>query len=168
MCGIVGYAGARPALPFILNGLKRLEYRGYDSAGIAIIENGTLWNVKEKGKIAHLESLIEKEATEAAAAICAEAGKDSVILMGASLRHDVYRRMRGSLPMQILDETQSSVLLVKLPAEAGNDFLKTPFTCEGGRYDIVPDLEIDDFSRQRMDASDRELREEREGVADLL
>jgi malate dehydrogenase len=43
-----------------------------------------------------------------------------------------------------------------------------PVRCEGGAYRIVPDLEIDDFSRQRMDATDRELREEREGVANLL
>lgn len=96
------------------------------AAALTCIHQARQW-LRTCGKMG---TLIEKEATEAAAAICAEAGKDSVILMGASLRHDVYRRMRGSLPMQILDETQSSVLLVKLPAEAGNDFLKAPFTCD--------------------------------------
>ena len=42
MCGIVGYIGPRDATPVILNGLKRLEYRGYDSAGLAILENGQI------------------------------------------------------------------------------------------------------------------------------
>ncbi len=58
-----------------------------------------------------------------------EAGDSSVIVMGASLRHDVYRRMLGSLPMQVLSRSQSSILLVKLPPEADSDFLKASFTC---------------------------------------
>ena len=61
MCGIVGYIGPREAYPVILKGLKRLEYRGYDSAGIALI-NGGLKVYKKKGKVADLEeSLIGKE-----------------------------------------------------------------------------------------------------------
>ena len=48
MCGIVGYAGQRNALPILLDGLKRLEYRGYDSAGVAIVGSG-LQVVKDKG-----------------------------------------------------------------------------------------------------------------------
>src|SRR3989442_146886 len=55
MCGIVGYAGRRDALPILLDGLKRLEYRGYDSAGVAIIGSG-LQVVKDKGFIANLEA----------------------------------------------------------------------------------------------------------------
>ncbi|MEN8692770.1 MAG: universal stress protein, partial [Desulfobacterales bacterium] len=57
------------------------------------------------------------------------AGDSAIIVMGASLRHDVYRRMLGSLPMQVLSQTESSVLLVKLPPEADSDFFKDPFTC---------------------------------------
>jgi len=56
MCGIVGYVGSRSCLPILLEGLKRLEYRGYDSAGVAIQENGHLKIVKAAGKIRVLES----------------------------------------------------------------------------------------------------------------
>ncbi len=60
MCGIVGYLGYRDSLPIILNGLKRLEYRGYDSAGIAIHNGVTLASCKSKGKISKLENLLKK------------------------------------------------------------------------------------------------------------
>jgi glucosamine--fructose-6-phosphate aminotransferase (isomerizing) len=57
MCGIIGYIGAEQALPILIEGLKRLEYRGYDSAGLALI-NSTLQVEKCVGKIAHLEEHI--------------------------------------------------------------------------------------------------------------
>jgi glucosamine--fructose-6-phosphate aminotransferase (isomerizing) len=54
MCGIIGYTGGEPALPLLLGGLERLEYRGYDSAGIALLENGKLLVEKKVGKIREL------------------------------------------------------------------------------------------------------------------
>jgi len=61
MCGIVGYTGPREAYPIILKGLKRLEYRGYDSSGVALLHDGKLDVYKKKGKVAELEeSLIGK------------------------------------------------------------------------------------------------------------
>ena len=56
MCGIVAYIGPREAYPIIIKGLKRLEYRGYDSAGVALISEGKLNLYKKQGKVANLEA----------------------------------------------------------------------------------------------------------------
>jgi glucosamine--fructose-6-phosphate aminotransferase (isomerizing) len=58
MCGIVGYVGPRVATPLLLEGLKRLEYRGYDSAGVAVLNGKGVETIKQAGKISKLESLI--------------------------------------------------------------------------------------------------------------
>jgi glutamine---fructose-6-phosphate transaminase (isomerizing) len=59
MCGIVAYVGHREAYPIIINGLKRLEYRGYDSAGVALLDNKNLSIYKKKGKVVDLEESLK-------------------------------------------------------------------------------------------------------------
>ncbi len=61
MCGITGYIGERSAYPIVVKGLKRLEYRGYDSAGVMVFDKEEINVVKTKGKVADLEKLVAKE-----------------------------------------------------------------------------------------------------------
>ncbi len=63
MCGIVGYVGPRAATPIVVNGLQRLEYRGYDSAGIAVLQNGVIEVRRDVGKLSNLIALLQDRPT---------------------------------------------------------------------------------------------------------
>lgn len=69
MCGIVAYIGKKEAFPIVINGLKRLEYRGYDSAGIAVLNNGDLNLYKRQGKVSNLEDFVVGKDTSGVLAI---------------------------------------------------------------------------------------------------
>jgi len=69
MCGIVGYIGKRNVVPILIAGLKRLEYRGYDSAGLALLEDNNLKVAKKAGKISKLEELLNQNAYTSTAGI---------------------------------------------------------------------------------------------------
>ncbi|MDH5741926.1 MAG: glutamine--fructose-6-phosphate transaminase (isomerizing) [Candidatus Aminicenantes bacterium] len=60
MCGIIGYVGSKEVVPILLEGLKKLEYRGYDSAGIAVIDEGKIQRRRVKGKVSELEKSLEE------------------------------------------------------------------------------------------------------------
>ena len=69
MCGIVAYIGQRKACPILIEGIKRLEYRGYDSAGIAVISDEQLTVRRAVGRISALESKIDNELASATVGI---------------------------------------------------------------------------------------------------
>jgi glucosamine--fructose-6-phosphate aminotransferase (isomerizing) len=64
MCGIVGYVGSRPALPILIDGLRRLEYRGYDSAGVALVHEGEISITKTAGRIFVLEQKLDSKSLQ--------------------------------------------------------------------------------------------------------
>src|SRR6187399_2856693 len=61
MCGIVGYVGQKPLLPVLVEGLRRLEYRGYDSAGVAVVRDGTMQIRRSAGKLSNLEDVLAQD-----------------------------------------------------------------------------------------------------------
>src|SRR5436190_10022127 len=64
MCGIIGYIGGKDVLPILIEGLRRLEYRGYDSAGVAVVRNGEIELRRSAGKLSRLEDVIATQPIE--------------------------------------------------------------------------------------------------------
>src|SRR6187399_35614 len=61
MCGIIGYIGSKEVVPVLIEGLRRLEYRGYDSAGVAVVHDGTMNLRRSAGKLSNLEQVIDAD-----------------------------------------------------------------------------------------------------------
>ncbi|MBA2523732.1 MAG: glutamine--fructose-6-phosphate aminotransferase, partial [Solirubrobacterales bacterium] len=69
MCGIVGYVGGRPCRDLLIAGLEKLEYRGYDSAGLSLLDNGRIDSVRAVGNLANLRAAVAAERDEGAVAV---------------------------------------------------------------------------------------------------
>ncbi|XVU26675.1 glutamine--fructose-6-phosphate transaminase (isomerizing) [Actinoplanes sp. CA-054009] len=123
MCGIVGYAGERPAVEIVMDGLRRLEYRGYDSAGVAVLDGGELWTAKRAGKLVHLEKALAEGFPDGPAGIGHTrwathggptdrnahphvAGRVAVIHNGII---ENFARLRASLAVDLVSETDTEV-----------------------------------------------------------
>jgi len=141
MCGIVGYIGERPALPILVDGLRRMEYRGYDSAGLSVLVNGALETRKAVGKLSELEAVLRdggepegdvgiahtRWATHGAPSeINAHphidcAGKISVVHNGVIENHTVLRQKLEGLGHTFQTETDTEVVAHMIEeAYAGN------------------------------------------------
>ena len=71
MCGIVGYVGGRPCRDLLIAGLEKLEYRGYDSAGLSLLENGRIDSVRAVGNLSNLREAVASENAELSRALLA-------------------------------------------------------------------------------------------------
>jgi glucosamine--fructose-6-phosphate aminotransferase (isomerizing) len=77
MCGIIGYIGSKPVVPVLLDGLRRMEYRGYDSAGVALVSPEGIALRRSAGKLANLELAIREEPVDGLYAAAARPGGPS-------------------------------------------------------------------------------------------
>ena len=77
MCGIIGYTGHRPAVPVVVEGLRRLEYRGYDSAGVAYVQRNELHITRALGKLSALEGKLALSPVTMATTVRASRRKSS-------------------------------------------------------------------------------------------
>ena len=150
MCGIVGYLGKRDARPVLIEGLKRLEYRGYDSAGIALAQDDQLHSVRAVGRIAELEKLLESSPCESTVGIahtrwathgapteanahphCDCSGSLALVHNGII---ENYRRLKDELIAsghKFLSDTDTEVLAHLIEDELDGDF------CEAVRKALV-------------------------------
>jgi glucosamine--fructose-6-phosphate aminotransferase (isomerizing) len=129
MCGIFGYVGSRNAVQVVLEGLKRLEYRGYDSAGLAGVQDGSIVFCKEVGKVSHLAQEVEQMNLELPAAVAqtrwATHGKVSkanahpqfdtqktlaVVHNGIIENHDVLRNELKEMGVEFVSDTDTEVI----------------------------------------------------------
>src|SRR6187431_3313596 len=87
MCGIIGYIGDKKVLPILIDGLRRLEYRGYDSAGVAVVRDGQIELRRSAGKLARLEAVIDGDPIDGEYGV----GHNGIIENYLDLKRDLQR-----------------------------------------------------------------------------
>ncbi|MEP0841984.1 MAG: glutamine--fructose-6-phosphate transaminase (isomerizing) [Phycisphaerae bacterium] len=129
MCGIVGYIGQKFARPILIEGLKRLEYRGYDSAGLAVLDNGRISVTRAVGRISNLESKLGPDGSQATVGIAhtrwathggpseknahphvARTGRIALVHNGIIENYRTLRTFLSGLGIECVSETDTEVL----------------------------------------------------------
>ena len=133
MCGIVSYIGPKDPIPILLKGLRRLEYRGYDSAGLALLDGGNLSSIKKAGKVSELSDQISSNTIKGSCGIAHtrwathgipndvnahphldKTGKIALVHNGIIENYDAIKKTLESRGVVFRSETDSEVLVLSL------------------------------------------------------